>query len=371
MGWHKRNNAYDVYVYDPAVKKKRYVGRRALERDARALFREKTDEFARDAQQPAKGTTIAEYAEEWLRDHHGPGTKRPRQSTWKVNRINLNPLLGEFGSRALDGGIARREALAWSRSRRHIAKTVSAMFNDAVDEELCGENPFANRKQEQSRGRKDIHPMTEDEVELISDIALRSWGRDGYGITARAWVLFGAWVGCRPGEMFRVSLEDMNLVEGSVRIHRVKKRGGVYPVDTVAFPQAARDAARAIPDIPRQGPVFVTVTGRPFSWGAFKYHWRPIRDAFREKVGERRWAELIVGQESLDYYTLRHYVASVMADRGADARDIAAQLGNSVQVCQETYIHGFKDRQLERNRRVLEQPTVVDLDAARMGRISG
>jgi hypothetical protein len=62
---------------------------------------------------------------------------------------------------------------------------------------------------------------------------------------------------------------------------------------------------------------------------------------------------------------LRHFVASVMADRGASARDIAHQLGNSVEVCEATYIHGYRDRINERNRQLLERPVLVDLDARR------
>jgi hypothetical protein len=35
----------------------------------------------------------------------------------------------------------------------------------------------------------------------------------------------------------------------------VKKRGGVYPVDTVVLPGAAIDAIRGLPAVPATGPV--------------------------------------------------------------------------------------------------------------------
>jgi hypothetical protein len=79
------------------------------------------------------------------------------------------------------------------------------MFNDAIDDEFAQANPFRNRRQEQPRGRQDIFPMTEEEVDRLAEIALREWGPSGYGLVARAWVLFGAWVGTRPGETFSVS----------------------------------------------------------------------------------------------------------------------------------------------------------------------
>ena len=99
--------------------------------------------------------------------------------------------------------------------------------------------------------------------------------------------------------------------------------------------------------------------------GALRYHWDPVRSAFRKTVTPERWGELLGGQDNLDFYVLRHFVASVMADRGASARDIAHQLGNSVEVCEATYIHGYRDRINDRNRRLLERPVVVDLDARR------
>lgn len=369
MAWHKRkgDTKYSVFVYDPTVKRKVYVGRRVLERDARVLFREKTDEFAHHAAQPKGALTVREYAAEWLRDNHGPGTTRPAPATVQFNRIGLVPFLAEFGDRALDGGIGRKEALKWSKTRGHNAKSVSAMFNDAVDEEQAAVNPFKDRKQEQSRERKDIHPLTETEVDRLADIALRHWGADGYGLTFRAMILFGAWVGCRPGEAERVELRDLNFADGTARIKRVKKRGKTYPTDTVVFPKATQDAIRAMPVIPREGPIFLTVSGKPMVKGNLVHHWGPVRAAFRETVTEERWGQLTEGQPDLAFYSLRHHVASIMADRGADARDIAAQLGNSVEVCEATYIHAFKDRQLDRNRLVLDRPVVVDLDTRRKG----
>jgi integrase len=89
--------------------------------------------------------------------------------------------------------------------------------------------------------------LTEDEIGLLAGIALRHWGPDGYGPVARAWVLFGAWVGCRPGETFTVQAENLNFADGLVTVRRVKKRGGRYPLDEIVLPGAAVDAIRAMP----------------------------------------------------------------------------------------------------------------------------
>jgi hypothetical protein len=83
------------------------------------------------------------------------------------------------------------------------------MYNDALDDEVCKGNPFANRRQEQARGRKDIKPITEDEVSELAQIGLEMWG--AYGTVVAGWITFGAWVGCRPGETFGVTAQDSGL----------------------------------------------------------------------------------------------------------------------------------------------------------------
>lgn len=361
-----------VYVYDPSVGRKVYVGSRKNlrgEDGAKELERQKTEEFAKRDPASASSLTAAQYAKEWFEDHHGPGTRRPADGTYRANEGNMRPFLADFGRRQLDGGITRREALRWSKQHPHNAVVVCAMFNDAMDDEVCKANPFARRRQEESRERKHICPLTEDEVNRLADIACRHWGGEGYGLVARAWVLFGAWVGCRPGETFSVEAKDLDFRAGEVRVKRVKKRGGKYPTDTVVLPVAAIDAIRAMPMIPAHGPLFTTVTGKPFSKGNLRYHWDPIRSAFRHTVSEERWRELLDAQEedekNLAFYTMRHFCASVLADRGASMADIAHQLGNSEQVCRETYTHPFTDRTNDRVRSLLDGGNVSDLDSVR------
>jgi integrase len=117
------------------------------------------------------------------------------------------------------------------------------------------------------------------------------------------------------------------------------------------------------------------VTGKPFSKGNLSYHWSPVRAAFRASVSEERWRELLDDPEGdgkdLAFYTLRHHAASIMADRGASMADVAHQLGNSEQVCRETYVHKFVDRANDRVRGLLDRAPVGDLDALRRRKEAG
>lgn len=368
MGWHKskRDGRYDVHVYDPSIGRKRYVGRRALEREAKQLFREKTAEFLGEAKAAAAGMTCEDYAPRWLELHHGPGTRRPAPTTRAHNEQQLRSFLKEFGDRPLDGGIRRGEALAWSREHRPNARTVSAMFNDAIDDEFTQANPFRNRRQEQPRGRQDIYPLTEEEVERLAAIAAREWDPSGYGLVARAWVLFGAWVGTRPGETFSVTSLDLDFEKGQVRVTRVKGR---KQTEWIVLPTAVQAAIKRMPPNLDPGPLFRTVTGIPVDRkGALHYHWSPIRAAFRQTVTDERWAELLAGQSdqrSLDFYALRHFCASIIVDRGGDEYDVAQQLGNTPEVARSVYIHGYRDRVNARNRERLERRNVIDLETRR------
>jgi len=354
-----------VYVYVKAERKKKYVGSAEGVRAANKLGMEKYLELNGEQSSSSCGViTCREYGEEWLELHHGVGTKRPAPATHRDNKGKLQQFFRDFADRALDGGVTRREALAWSKQHPGNARVVSAMFNDAINDEVCKGNPFANRRQESSRERKHIHPLTEEEVARLADIASRQWGPDGYGRIARAFVLFGAWVGCRPGETFRVSLVDCDFERSEVKIKRVKKRGGRYPTDTVVLPAHASDAIRAM-DIPGSGPIFRTVHGKPFVKGALKYYWDPIRAAFRETVTDKRWEELLDGTEdgkNLDFYALRHFCASQIVNNGGNEYDVSAQLGNSPEVARETYIHQYQDDRNQRNRQFLEGGKVIWLE---------
>lgn len=376
MGIYQRKGAWNVEAYDPARKRNVYVGRCKLKADAKELLRVKTAELkaAARADGQVEKVTVDTYAERWLTIKHGPGTRRPAESTRRQNRAMLKAFRAQFGDRLVDGGVQRREALDWAIGHQQQAKAASAMWNDAIDDEHTTVNPLANRRHQQPRGRRDINPLTEREVLMLEEIALDRWGRDAYGLIVRAWIRFGAWVGSRPGETFAVELQDLDMHRGEVTVRRVKKRGNQYPVDVVALPDVVMDAITAMPNKPPSGPLFRTVDGKPLAKGALRYYWDPVRSAFQAQVTPERWRELLAGQknqESLDFYSLRHYCASIIVDRGGNEFDVSAQLGNSPEVARETYIHAYRDRVNDRNRSRLNGPAVTDLDEARRRRDAG
>ena len=65
----------------------------------------------------------------------------------------------------------RMTARAWAlRHPQSNVRVVRAMFNDAINDGLHpGPNPFANLRLEQSRGRKDLVALTEEELDELAE----------------------------------------------------------------------------------------------------------------------------------------------------------------------------------------------------------
>lgn len=75
--------------------------------------------------------------------------------------------------------------------------------------------PFANLRLEQSRGRKDLIALTVEQLDELGEAALRVHGE--FGPVFRAMILFSAYVGLRPGELFALERSDVGWDEVRIR----------------------------------------------------------------------------------------------------------------------------------------------------------
>src|SRR5215204_6115747 len=174
----------------PALKRKRWVGTFKTMREAREAERE-----ARSRRGVGSRVTCGEYVPLWLAEY-----ARPAAATQGIYRYALQRFAQEFDRRRL-GEFDRLTARAWANVHpQSNVRVVRAMFNDAINDGLHpGPNPFVNLRLEQSRGRKDLVALTEDELHELGETALRVLG--DYGPTFRAMILFAGYVGLRPGEL--------------------------------------------------------------------------------------------------------------------------------------------------------------------------
>jgi hypothetical protein len=94
---------------------------------------------ARDARRPSAGDeTCGSFARRWPDDYAGGRSA----STRLHNRERVRSFGEEFAARALRS-ITRTEARSWARDRPGSVPALRAMFNDALEDQLADENPFA------------------------------------------------------------------------------------------------------------------------------------------------------------------------------------------------------------------------------------
>lgn len=328
----KRGNGYGVSVYDPASKRKRWVGTFATLRAAREAER-----TAASHPRAGRTETCDSFAGRWVGDFPRSAPATRRTYTYAVKRF-AEDFRGVPIS-ALDRPAARAWAKATPQSN---VRAVRAMFNDAINEGLHpGPNPFANMRLEQSRGRKDLTALTEPELHTLADAALDV--HDTYGPAFRAIILFAGYVGLRPGELCALERRDVAGDEVTIRQNldgtnqlKAPKNGRVR---TVILPPPARDALRDVPsrlDVPW---LFTTPRGLRLSKSTLHYYWRPVRARF--------------GRNDMDFYELRHFCATHLLELGVAHADVAVQLGHTDggALVMSTYGHPSEDAARSRLKR--------------------
>ena len=101
---------------------------------------------------------------------------------------------------------------------------VRAMFNDALDEEVVASNPFANLRLPQGRGRRDLVVLSGQELGDLADTALRTLGE--YGSAFRACIIFAAYVGLRPAELFMLRWTDLDFARSPIDTRAMRRDAG-------------------------------------------------------------------------------------------------------------------------------------------------
>lgn len=346
-----------VWVYNPALGRKVYVGQRPTRREASLLEAGKIVEFGEQApRKHGRDWTVGGWREHWMREHHGENTPRTEITTRAQNEQATNAFISAFAGRKLRS-ITHEEADRHARWRPHEARTLAAMFEDAKRLGHITTNVWRGLAIDAGAGRSGITPLTEDEIADLERIAV-----DHGGVHGRAFADFivcAGWVGWRPGEACGLERTEVDLLAGLAEVHWQRRNDGErYRTKTkqnrtvVLAPHAVDALARRMRAT--RGPdIFLTVTGRHMRPNSVNYYWRPVRDIFTAQLPEDHWLRRRLRQnlrDVLDPYELRHFCGSYLADQGRTAREISVQLGNSERVCEKVYIHDYEDRVRDRLR---------------------
>ena len=320
----KRYKRWTASGYDKASGSKRHLGTFDTRREAaevEAAWKLRTHATGRE--------TCDAFAERWTRDY-----PRPRASTNEHNAERVRKLAEDFkGVKLAD--VDRPAARAWAMKHPANHPAVRAMFGDAMRDGLIDSNPFAELRLPGSRGRKDLDPLTEPELNALADVALTNEMELGeYGREYRAMILFSGYVGVRPGALFAMRRGDISGQMCAIE-RSLSSTGEIGPTKTgrsrtVIVPPPAQQALLDVPIHP-SGLMFTSPTDRMWTQPLHHRYWSMLR-RFAKRPG-------------FAFHGLRHTAATLLLERGVTPWDVAIQLGHEDggRLVQELYGHPSHD----------------------------
>jgi integrase len=268
---------------------------------------------------------------EWVDRYLARYERSNKPSSTDTARAALRRFTADFGDRPLRS-ITRVEAMQWAETKpAGVVWVVVTYMNAAVDAELIERNPFRGCGR-RVRGRADQAPPTEQEFDRLLG-ACAALG--DYAPRMRALLVFAAYTGMRPGELFALEWSDIDFDAMRIDVRRRLYRGRLdlpksNKVRRIALTPPARDALLGLASRQVGGLVFVNKTGGRLAQPTLTAYWQNVQ----ARAGLR-----------FDFYmaTKHRCVHYMHAKLGLAPRVIAAQMGwqlAGVLKLLETYGHG-------------------------------
>ncbi len=247
----------------------------------------------------------------WLqaRDRSLPGARR-------------GDLLDYLSARVADGAKPRTTARLLSSMRRY--------YRHQVREGRLNDDPSA-RIDTPRIGRPLPASLSEDEVETLlsaPDV------QDALGLRDRAMLELLYACGLRVTELVTVTTDQVNLVQGVVRLTGKGNKERLVPLGEEAIDWLQRYIAESRPELAGQASarqLFITRRGRGMTRQAF---WHRLRN-YAVKSGINK---------ALSPHTLRHAFATHLLNNGADLRVVQMLLGHSDLSTTQIYTHVARER---------------------------
>jgi len=352
LGVKKRGDRWQARPYIPGVGHK-WAGTHDTKQEASEAAEAKVAEFQR---RPPRQETINSFFCRVIADY-----PREKEST----NEGYEGVARRFAER-VDPDDKRKiheytvpEALAYGRKYPADIGPLRAMFGNARLEGLItGEVPFSALGISKGRGRKDIVAITEEELDLLIEITYEEHSREFAPVFA-AIIDFAAATTTRPGEIFGLDRPDVNLkgefadIKRQLHKRRIQAPKNGKPRRLPYLPPRASQAVRHLPR--RVPPPICEVTGgeilfygkegqritQPALWS----YWKPVRAAFEARLSVERRDELRAARNPkyphMDFYELRHFGATQMAELGVEDWVGAEMMGHTDggKLFRETYSH--------------------------------
>lgn len=355
-GVRKRGDRFMARPYIPGLGEHRYAGTFDTEAEAVKAAIEKIEE---ERILPANKETVATFAARWVRDF-----PRPKESTNDRYRTDAQRFADHVGATKKLHEVTVPEARSYVRGRPQDLGALRAMFSDARRDGLVRSNPFSELGIKKGRGRKDIIPVTEEELQRLGDLALEAHGSldHEYGRTFRAMLLFAAHSGLRSSEVCGLDKADIDYEAEEIFVRQqYHKRRLTLPKNgrtrKVVLSPPAADALRSM-KVSLGEFLFPGKLGQRITASALSGYWTPVRVAFEATLPPARLAEFKRVDKSLDFYSVtRHYCATHLIERGVESWIVARQLGHEDggRLVERVYGHPRDEVAKERLRRAFQQ----------------
>ena len=326
----------------------RYKGPDGRERQADRTFATKTDAaryldaVAADQDRGvwsdprSRSMTLSSYSVDWL--SHRKLAPRTRELYADLLRLHIGPQLGQHPLAKITPAEVRR----WHSARLNSTGPVRTRQAYSLLRTICGTavrdghlptNPCQIPGAGQVRSPERPYLSREQ-----ADALAAAMPPD-----MRAIVVLTLWAHLRLGELLALRREDVDLVAGTVHIHRQivrlkegpletatkTQRGRVIALPTQALEELRRHLAATAPALP-SARLFVHRSGKPLA---------------RQHVGVA-WsrARADVGLSHVHFHDLRHAGLTYVAQTGASLKEIMHRGGHSTVTAAMTYQHAASKR---------------------------
>ncbi len=224
----------------------------------------------------------------------------------------------------------RMEKGAQSRTAARFLSSVKRYYQFAIAQKWITVNPVKDVAMPKSM-RHLPKVISEQEVEKLLEAADT---RSKYGLRDRAMLETLYATGLRVSELVNLSLSQVNLQAGVVRVTGKGNKQRLVPMGEEAIDWIEQYLNSARPELLRKqitDAVFLSSRGMAMSRQAF---WQIIK----------KYASLIGLKSDLSPHTLRHAFATHLINHGADLRTTQMLLGHSDLSTTQIYTHVAKQR---------------------------
>lgn len=263
--------------------------------------------------------TVKEYANKWLPLYKSSVSEKCYNDYAK----QIEALFPFIGHKLLSEVTVDDAAAVWQHYAGYSASTIKrarmlyiALFDTAIENELCHKNPFKSKFTQPPRGTSGSHrALTDQEVDLILSTPHRF---------QRA-VLVMLFAGLRRGEVLALSSDDIDLSRDLIHVNKAVRYDSNQPILSDPKSEAG---FRSVPILSplrpfllnHAGLIAADTFGRMMSEVAFRNAWSSYLRALSAAAGH---------PVSIRPHDLRHTYCTMLRDAGVDMKQAMIWLGHA------------------------------------------